>query len=100
MSKHTPGPWNWRFEGPTVIVEPIKATITILSGPEGYKETQEANARLIAAAPEMLEALKTARPAIETWILDYAACNDGRASDWQVEVKRQVETAIRKAGGE
>lgn len=59
MSKHTPGPWNSRRRGPTVIIEPIGATITSLSGPDGYKEKQDANGYLLAAAPDLLEALES-----------------------------------------
>ena len=64
MSKHTPGPW--------------KATHCTVSAPEtedrlgftfnvrnGNRDDTKANARLIAAAPDMLEALKDAYPHIE-----------------------------------
>jgi len=61
-SKHTPGPWTVEIsEGELVVGQP---------GPDGsivyveryYPEDPEhrANARLIAAAPELLEALKKA----------------------------------------
>ncbi|MBK9058109.1 MAG: hypothetical protein IPL82_09865 [Elusimicrobia bacterium] len=66
-SKHTPGPWNFSKDGAEIFPE---------TGPNGYVElcrvvgpwdgskfydkgTAKANARLIAAAPEMLEALKS-----------------------------------------
>lgn len=55
--KHTPGPWSVdngnRATGFTVKI----ATDELLVG--GYGLTSEANARLIAAAPELLEALIT-----------------------------------------
>lgn len=55
-SKHTPGPWSVgngsRVTGFTVKI----ATDELLVGGRGL--TSEANARLIAAAPELLEALQ------------------------------------------
>lgn len=62
-SKHTPGPWFTKREGfSTVYVEARLRGSTIQEvaacGPtEAGSEQQEANARLIAAAPELLEAL-------------------------------------------
>lgn len=74
MSKHTPGPWvakqeyanRWRIEshanGPEFI--PISVGIactTVLEVGCGNEDTG-ANAHLIAAAPELLEALKETLP--------------------------------------
>ena len=58
MSKHTPGPWAVErdAEGRLHVVEGDfldVAEVGYLSGPD-----PEANARLIAAAPELLEALE------------------------------------------
>ena len=59
MSKHTPGPWTYQEES--------DAYTHIVRGPNNYFITQlsqdtsgrsEADARLIAAAPELLEACK------------------------------------------
>ena len=56
MSKHTPGPWH--IGGRTI----LRPTLTIFHKPFGLGDVaevyEEANARLIAAAPELLEALK------------------------------------------
>jgi hypothetical protein len=57
MSKHTSGPWLVAPDGNVVsgqagIVERIAVSIFC------SKERRDANARLIAAAPEMLEALR------------------------------------------
>ena len=58
--KHSPGPWsigpeiqNGRFAGVTIKASATVAVVTSGCG------SQEANARLIAAAPELLEALKS-----------------------------------------
>lgn len=99
MYKHTPGPWEYRpamnYIGYAIF--PI-GTLPSLAACERYGEVMtvtcfnfpsntEANARLIAAAPELLEALEL--------ILDYLeACAE---SNYIIEM---VEKAISKARGE
>ena len=66
MSKHTPGPWSYRGSlgphsnphllGPHVVENATGIQIAILNG--WRSEVSEANARLIAAAPALLEALE------------------------------------------
>ena len=64
MNKHTPGPWQYSFEGGTVafIVETDGTTVAKLSVTENSTahSALPANARLIAAAPDLLAALKAA----------------------------------------
>ena len=64
MTTHTPGPWSFTFES----VDPEWAIVTIPGGliiaNVNSDHRQVANARLIAAAPDMLAALKAARPAL------------------------------------
>lgn len=63
-SKHTPGPWRVSKTGRSVLAGSVK--INQSSGPGGqsvscqirFEEMLRANARLIAAAPEMLECLR------------------------------------------
>ena len=60
-TKHTPGPWN--YAGPSDIGRDTysiygNGPLAYTAGPSDYGETAEANARLIAAAPDLLEALK------------------------------------------
>ena len=60
MSKHTPGPWvaeKLKDEG--VWIKPVQDFAVCRVG-WGHREASkvEANARLIAAAPDLLEALK------------------------------------------
>lgn len=76
MGKHTPGPWRytpWHIEegNPTV------------RAPEGWlicETSSDANARLIAAAPDLLEALRDALCALECCGKDYPAATKARAA--------------------
>ena len=56
MSKHTPGPWTVRYAGTAVVYGDQQIAI-IPTRVDGYDAEQQANARLIAAAPEMLRVL-------------------------------------------
>jgi len=60
MSEHTPGPWYYAFGA--VWKDPDAKTFRIAKmdrdTPETWPPERDANARLIAAAPELLEALK------------------------------------------
>lgn len=71
-TKHTPGPWkfcrsNEDFDGPMFDVDPedellpitrIEAKGKVIAEAHDLFEFREANARLIAAAPDLLEALQ------------------------------------------
>ena len=74
MNKHTPGPWNVNSALGThyavIGAEPVLLTITTHAGVGAYicdlvgdADTLE-NARLIAAAPELLAALQLAETAL------------------------------------
>jgi hypothetical protein len=60
MSKHTPGPWS--VDDPHQIWAESAGEYVAITRVEDWdtipREQAEANARLIAAAPELLEALK------------------------------------------
>ena len=75
MSKHTPGPWKVERRSVLIPIAPYEWA-------EAYGGT-EANARLIAAAPELLEACKVA-----LGIIGFGAEHD------------QISAAIAKATGE
>lgn len=69
MSKHTPAPW--RTLGNWAVVTKTKTIADLYKSNADCDELDEieANARLIAAAPDLLEALKDLVDAIptETW---------------------------------
>lgn len=103
-SKHTPGPWNFSKDGAEIFPE---------TGPNGYVElcrvvgpwdgskfydkgTAKANARLIAAAPDMLLHLKLCRSTIK-WLADKEQ-NSARALAYKTELNG-MDKAIAKAEG-
>lgn len=103
MSGHTPGPWdlyaNSDYLGLTVTTgarmyagkAPI-AEVLVASSDEAFHREQLANGRLIAAAPDLLDAL-TAYHARHKCGCNHPACND-------CERDRVAEAALGKARGE
>jgi hypothetical protein len=88
MGKHTPGPWRVNGEcieyGPFVAGDGWCVAKIVRDPPE-----TEANAHLIAAAPELLEACKYAQHRLQT------AIRRGRKTDQPC--LEMVEAAIRRA---
>ncbi len=60
MTQHTPGPWeiNKRAFSPGIDIIKYGECMIATIGDAGYASCSEANARLIAAAPELLAALE------------------------------------------
>ena len=96
MSKHTPGPWVAQRHGAIVGGPEFEFTngkarkqiAMACAVPEGVEGDQQANALLIAAAPELLEALLYANAALEL---------EGYSSDRPYRSK--ILAAIAKAEG-
>jgi hypothetical protein len=91
MAGHTPGPWSFGhmgdgeryWIGPDHMHQPVATA---------DRDMPEANARLIAAAPDLLEALKLAR----------SICHDAfkdTAMEWDEESMGVIDAAIAKAEG-
>ena len=60
-SKHTPGPWRLSPADDTVVIDATGSEVAAIDGDYNQPEAwplMEANARLIAAAPDMLAALE------------------------------------------
>lgn len=91
---HTPGPWNTAFatEGVMEVEAPHNVICRVFGDAtdEIYKNEIQANARLIASAPDLLLALKGLRD----MILDTPEC---RSPD-KAERMRNADAAIGKAG--
>lgn len=103
MSKHTPGPWRIKDDKGT-IVGPDEQQIEAsgLSLALGYRDEEDpcfANARLISAAPEMLEALEAARQFIENGV-EYGFIRMPTTADPALVVLPMIRAAIAKAKGD
>jgi 2-oxo-4-hydroxy-4-carboxy--5-ureidoimidazoline (OHCU) decarboxylase len=105
MSKHTPGPWKaqprefpegqWFLEGQWEVVSTRKAERLIAeAAPHIDSDSEEANARLIAAAPELLEALISA-----TRCLAWHVEEQGRGVAMDGVTLERARAAIAKARG-
>ena len=113
MSGHTPGPWTWNNycndvspEDPQACVlvshgtaSEVMPTVEIIELEEDFS-VDPANARLIAAAPELLDALKSVlESAVD--LRHIAAHSQGSEMDereWEAEFD-QARAAIAKATG-
>jgi hypothetical protein len=103
MNKHTPGPWrlnensNWKTNPFSITVsKPGVHSTTISNIPTRMTvppQEQKANARLISAAPDLLEALKGASKAIREYR------SQGATHAYWDNVEEQVNAAIKKAEG-
>lgn len=101
MSKHTPGPWVVRSLRPAFNTNDLRiwshSKGPVANIPASYAD-QEANARLIATAPEMLAALKDlANEITQSGMIDL---DDGSETMREINRKRDVAiAAIAKAEG-
>lgn len=86
MTKHTPGPWH--LSGNSAWADSCKDRGNVFScelhtGTHVPPDQNEANARLISAAPELLEALKAMRAAFDPYdpsIKEAEACDAADAA--------------------
>ena len=77
MAKHTDGPWEVFTTGPQLHhVRPVGVEAEIATIWDPDKDVREANARLIAAAPDMLEI------ALEAYAVSVTTMGRRRGSEW------------------
>ena len=105
MSKHTPGPWepmknsDGFIRGIRGMHGPVCANVVNWGGiSRAQTSNGQANARLIAAAPDLLEALEAA---VKVGIIPKSSAKDGGATrhSEQVRVADMCRDAIAKATG-
>lgn len=96
-AKHTPAPWTAKNDGRNIISiqhsnnDPgaISMTLAKVTARMTWRSQAEANARLIAAAPDLLEALKACDEAM-SYMSEY---------DIPITLQDMVKAAIAKAIG-
>ena len=106
MNKHTPGPWI--SDGETIDLFDfelenrrfwISADGMVIGYVDGFgnkdNEERKANARLIAAAPDLLEALQLAMPVLESMRKQWPRCTH----DDSLDLLQTARAAIAKATG-
>ena len=110
MNKHTPGPWRlewWEYKGrpePVLTVRTDADAVAQVMGlwRDGADDSDErqANARLIAAAPDLLAALEESERVIR-WAAQEAAgrVDKEKVGGWLYHAD-QARAAIRKAKGD
>lgn len=98
---HTPGPWLFCDDsGPHRNIWAEARMIARVDGDEVDCEAADANARLIASAPELLQALERA-VALIAWELKHDVTNEWpNASGIKQEIEKAARAAIAKATGE
>lgn len=101
MSQHTPGPWTAVYspgmKGPGVHIRPHKNTLDIAYANSSDNERPEADARLIAAAPTMLETLEQVKELLEGIDADRLSTSEFKDMERADEL---LAKAIKRARGE
>ena len=99
---YTPGPWN--YAGPSDIGRDTysiygNGPLAHTAGPSDYGDAAEANARLIAAAPELLEACEVANRFFEQNddFTDGEYPIPGFILDMRIAIKKARRTPLTKA---
>ena len=86
----------------TTIIENEKGNIIACAIYHNTKPEQEANARLISAAPDLLEACKEVQTTLENSLGEWVAVTKTYAPEWTHKIKDmldELEQAIAKAEG-
>lgn len=91
QAKHTPGPWKVCGHDVSGDYDHFEEGVRVAISTICEKEEQDANAHLIASAPELLEALQS--------LLDCPDLNLDGLEDETVEAIKLAENTIRKAKG-
>lgn len=99
-TKHTPGKWKSNAKHAAcdnqaeVVIEQEDGSAPIAKVFQIYGDQMQANARLIAAAPELLDMLAKARRALSDQLPGYTMRNDPR-----LDLIQSIDSVIAKATG-
>jgi len=99
-AKHTPGPWqvNSNFASQVCDCDGTSRGCAPIANMSGTPAERKANARLIAAAPDLLEALREVEKHLQSYVdaIEYG----GGAASKSSERLASVRAAIAKATGD
>ena len=104
LSKHTPGPWSYNMRGQ---IAPCKEgdmfldlhrQVAAVYAHGGQADVTKANARLIAAAPDMLAQLKRNAQGLRN-LLEFDWITDEGHREWIQEAINEVDAVVDKAEG-
>jgi hypothetical protein len=102
-AQHTPGPWtvsDWNQAPSTAVIGSDASCIARTFSPlAGTIKDAQANARLIAAAPDLLAALEAHRQVIDSMYEDGLIIQDSMPQAY-FQAERNADSAIRRARGE
>ena len=100
MSDYTPGPWRYEEFGPNVIIKATKNPMlaVVHSLYHESREQREANAHLIAAAPELLEALEYYAEKVAD-LNRYGVVIETSLRELELDLGSKARAAITKATG-
>lgn len=91
MSKHTKGTWEIKSEPESILIYSPSGAISYIPHKGKAVEEHEANAKLIAAAPELLEALKQQREFLQGMFdstTDSTEANRRRRSIYLIQIEK------------
>jgi hypothetical protein len=94
-TKHTPRPWFLSHASGDTMPITAEGYTVAEALPFDNEGEQEANARLIAAAPELLDALEGVEEWMREYSLDYEIDHDSR----EQKLMLKISSAIAKAKG-
>jgi len=93
QSNHTPGPWLFDEDHINVIIESGQTIAVRPDYSSLYSHSEEADMRLISAAPDLLDALETAMEWIKGWDVGFLFDDEWPADE------AKICAAIAKAKG-
>lgn len=101
-SNHTPGPWKIQEYDDAVIIEngfsgPVRELARVFTINPVTSNEDHANARLIAAAPDLLESCRSAQFTLYAAILDLKGARFNYIAGKLQEELRRMEAAVAKA---
>jgi hypothetical protein len=95
-AKHTPGPWEYNEQTKTIRSKKENFWLATMDSWDG-SVNNAANARLIAAAPDLLAALENARIALTFYRIEMARDTPGKDYPFGIDCENAARAAVARA---